>query len=74
MCLALATVLFICVVPARLIEMSVGDFEDSPGDLFFIFFVTRLLIHAQPILFAMVCTSYYPTFYEGLRKYRLWRG
>jgi len=74
MCLALAAGLFICTSPARLTKISGGDFENWPGRHIIFYFVPRLLIYGQTIMFTVVCGNHIPTFYQGskLVAARLW--
>ena len=73
-CIALASTIFICTSPARLTEMADGDFKMWPGHQIIFFFIPRLLIYGQTIIFTGVCAYYYPGFYEGAKiaAIRLW--
>lgn len=73
-CIALALTIFICTSPARLTEIAGGDFEMWPGHQVIFFFIPRLLIYGQTIIFTGVCAYYYPGFYQGAKiaAGRLW--
>lgn len=64
MCLTLALSLCVCTSPARFTDMAGEDFEMWPLHQIIFFFVPRLLIYGQTILFTMVCASYYPSYYQ----------
>jgi hypothetical protein len=73
-CCALATTIFICTSPARLTEISGADFELWPGRQIIFFFIPRLLIYGQTIIFTGVCVYHHPCFYQGAKiaAARLW--
>ena len=63
-CLTLATTIFICTSPARLTEIAGGNFELWPGSWIIFFFIPRLLIYGQTIIFSIVCAFSFPSFYQ----------
>nr|XP_058944330.1 uncharacterized protein LOC131772458 [Pocillopora verrucosa] len=63
-CLTLATTIFICTSPARLTEIAGGNFELWPGSRIIFFFIPRLLIYGQTIIFSVVCAFSFPSFYQ----------
>lgn len=73
-CCALAITIFVCTSPARLTEISGGDFELWPGHQIIFFFIPRLLIYGQTIIFTEVYAYHYPCFYQAAKiaAARLW--
>ena len=73
-CFALAGTIFLCTSPARLTEMSGGDFKLWPGHQVIFFFFPRLLIYGQTIIFPAVCAYNNPGLYEAAKiaAMRMW--
>lgn len=74
MCCALALTICLCTSPARLTEISGGDFKLWPGHQIIFFFTPRLLIYGQTVIFIGVYAYHYPRFYQGAKiaAARLW--
>lgn len=74
MCSTLAFTIFLCTSPARLTEISGGDFDLWPGHQVIFFFIPRLLIYGQTMIFTGVYANHYPCFYQGAKiaAARLW--
>ena len=76
MCSAFAFTIFLCTSPARLTEISGGDFDLWLGHQVIFFFIPRLLIYGQTIIFTGIYANHYPCFYQGAKiaAARLWSG